>query len=710
MYRVRHRQLGEECLIKVRPHGLDDDPVVRERFHSRLGWFTRRVHGHLAQVFDVLQVPPSLAVLEVEAVEGPSLGEVIEDGGRRRGGALPLGLALRLADQCLAPVAHLHADGWVHGGLSPSKWVLRGRSPQGPPRLLLVDPGFARLVGAPDHTTAGGALLRKLRYQPPESFPGDAGPPTPAADVYALGLVLFELLTGRFPISGDNPSSLAAGHMLRPHLGFDAADPEHRLGPELRRTVSRCLAKQPEERYPTAAELRRALDLARSPALSTREAPGAGEAPGDGSKDPLTEDDVIALWLSADGSRAQTAVGFATRTLPAAERRAAARGLLERAREAVAAAEFTVARSLLKEGLKQAPEDPKLAAVLRQVERAAHTGQIEARRRRDLDAEVGKIEGAIRRGDAEAARGRLGEAGARFGGDPRLRDLGQRIDELDRRAAEASRERIERRAQAEALVERARRLSQTEDFEEALATLRQVRALVPDLEEARALSDSVKALIALRREEESKRHSRQRTCEEIRRLLEKGDPGAAMAALQKAVGRYGDREDLQELRYDIAQAFLAEDVDDPPPHAVAPPPPPPASSAPPPREAPAADPGPGKDRGPGKGVQDVSLRGLGGGTLPPPPTTVGGAERPGDAGPRTDGDGRGNVGGPSWLDWRTPRFWVLIVVLALLFAALGHQIATSHRDRPAPRLEVPEAQDVESPWRDDGRPAEPSNQ
>ena len=688
---ARHREMGDQCLVKVlrRPGNAD----LATALADRLPWLTRLSHPRLAQLYDVRTVESSHVVVEMEYVAGTSLDTLVADAvSRDEQAPLPVKTVFAVLDACLEAVDWLHGQGWHHGGLSPSKFRVR-REDGGEMSVRLVDPGVGRLLGAGERTTAGGLLAQRLRYTAPERFLGDMPEPTAAIDVYALGLVAYELFTGRYPIVGDSATALAAGHLMHPPLSFDETDPDDRLSEELRSLLREALAKEPERRPESVDDLRRRL----AAAAEVEARKGAEES------------DVLALLLDESGGAAVAdaagaeAVGDTMDVRPAgpsvetvdmsaardeAKRREGKekiRRLVKKAGDEVDRSNYTAALKLLREGLQYAPEEPKLVELLRQVESAARRQRAESQRRQKIDEEVRAVEALLEKGEESAARERLLDIEERMGADPRLAALLKALEPEEDLAESAGTRDARRRA--EDLVSKARRLSRSEDFSGARKALRQAVALDPEHSEAHTLSESVEALVELGKQEGKRREEAAEAEAEIRKLLELSDPGAAMARLNRAVARFGDLPDLQALRYEVARAFLEEDAvfesgdathvprlgrSEPQGEALSSAPSPPSSPAP--LTTPSAPP---QAQAP-KTVFDLELAGLGGDESAPPPGT--------DVVLAPDPVDRPNP----WLDLRDPRGLILLIVLLALVAFLGHWAATRGAEGDAAPPAVPE--------------------
>ena len=235
-YGIVHRavdlHLGRDVALKTLRH-RDDDPGAVERFEREARIAARLDHPGIVRVFGT-GVQDGLPWIAFELVDGAPLR-----------GPRPAPEARRLVARVAEAVAHAHARGVVHRDLKPANILL---GPDGP---VVADFGIARGPGEPPLTQTG-ELLGTPAYMAPEQLRGEVGRIGPAADVWALGVIFFELLTGRLPHDGASFVELSAQVLNDP--APEAPD----LEPELRMMLSRCLAKTPEER-PSAAELARSL-------------------------------------------------------------------------------------------------------------------------------------------------------------------------------------------------------------------------------------------------------------------------------------------------------------------------------------------------------------------------------------------------------------------------------------------------------------------
>jgi eukaryotic-like serine/threonine-protein kinase len=229
--------LGRAVAVKVftAPAG---QPDLVARFHREARTVAGLRHPNVVVVFDA-GIDQDVPYVVMELLAGPSL-----DGLLAQRGPLPAGLALGYAEQAAAGLAAAHAAGVVHRDIKPANLVLDSGD-----TLKVVDFGIASLAHASASLTASGTTVGTPAYLSPEQAAGR--PAEPRSDLYALGCVLYALLTGDPPFTGDHPVATAAQHLTT------AAPPveERRAGlpPVIGQLLAALLAKNPEDRPPDAA-------------------------------------------------------------------------------------------------------------------------------------------------------------------------------------------------------------------------------------------------------------------------------------------------------------------------------------------------------------------------------------------------------------------------------------------------------------------------
>jgi serine/threonine-protein kinase len=255
IYRVRHRLLDEVRVIKVmRPHAVADKDLKR-RFFDEARTATRLKHPNICQILDFALDDEGTAYLVMEFIEGVNLSELL---GVK--GPPGIALALEIAHQTLQALGYLHKKNVVHRDIAPDN-VMVSRTEDGKPLIKLVDLGIAKVADAPTEMTQTGVFLGKLRYASPEQFGAlEAGQRLDGrSDLYSLGVVLFELLTGVRPFSGESPPELLRAHLFSSPMPWTEADPMSRVPPELRATILKALEKKRDNRWASADEFDREI-------------------------------------------------------------------------------------------------------------------------------------------------------------------------------------------------------------------------------------------------------------------------------------------------------------------------------------------------------------------------------------------------------------------------------------------------------------------
>jgi serine/threonine-protein kinase len=246
VWRAVDRRLDRPVAVKLLRRELAADPAFVERFRREARAAGALSHANVAGVFDYGE-HDGQAFIVMELVEGENLAERLA-----RGGPLPWPRAVAIAEQVARALAAAHAHGLVHRDVKPAN-VLLGDGLD-PPTVKVTDFGIARS----DHSvtlTGTGALLGSAGYVAPEQASGARV--GPAADLYGLGCVLFEMVTGSPPYRGETAVALATQHVSAP-----VPNPRE-LRPELPGAVAaiilKALRKDPAERFPTAAAMADAL-------------------------------------------------------------------------------------------------------------------------------------------------------------------------------------------------------------------------------------------------------------------------------------------------------------------------------------------------------------------------------------------------------------------------------------------------------------------
>lgn len=250
VYRAYHPQLDRYVAIKV----LRSDLVEHEEFLAR---FRREAHAvsglrhpNIVQVFD-FDVQDELYYMVMELLEGNTLRAKLNEY-RTRGQRMPIPEILRILDDVLNGLGYAHGEGIIHRDIKPANIMLTKRG-----QAVVTDFGIAQIVGSTQYTVSG-ALMGTLSYMAPEQ--GLRGHCDSRSDVYSLGIVLYEMLTGYTPFDADTPLAILMKHLNDPLPLPSKMDPS--LPAVLEPIVLKALSKDPDDRYQSAAEMAATLQQA----------------------------------------------------------------------------------------------------------------------------------------------------------------------------------------------------------------------------------------------------------------------------------------------------------------------------------------------------------------------------------------------------------------------------------------------------------------
>jgi tetratricopeptide (TPR) repeat protein/tRNA A-37 threonylcarbamoyl transferase component Bud32/TolB-like protein len=257
VYEAEDQVLRERVALKTIRPDVANDPRTMERFLREVHLARSVTHPNVARTFDVFH-HESLAFLTMELLTGHTLAERLSKDGRMRPDE-----ALPLIEQMTAALTAAHEAGVVHRDFKSANVMLEPdeRRPGGV-RVVVTDFGLARRekpkAGGTVHAaplTQTEAVIGTPDYMAPEQIEGRAI--TPATDVYALGVVIYEMVTGEQPFEGDTPLSVALKKLKEAAPSPRRHVPD--LAPTWEKTILRCLERAPEDRFAAAGEVARAL-------------------------------------------------------------------------------------------------------------------------------------------------------------------------------------------------------------------------------------------------------------------------------------------------------------------------------------------------------------------------------------------------------------------------------------------------------------------
>jgi eukaryotic-like serine/threonine-protein kinase len=241
--------LRRRVAIKVlRPQFAADEDFVK-RFYSEAQHAAKLSHPNIVNVYDVGHEGETYFII-MELVDGSTLGEMIAQDGR-----IPEGVAIDFATQICAGLAYAHRQGLLHRDIKPANILVTQDDV-----VKLSDFGIARAVTTQTVTvTQPGMVMGSVFYLSPEQAQGLELAAT--SDLYSLGIVLYQMLSGTLPYTGESPITVALKHVSNPVPSLDAGDSE--ISPALAAIVHKLMQKDPAARFQSATEVAKALREAR---------------------------------------------------------------------------------------------------------------------------------------------------------------------------------------------------------------------------------------------------------------------------------------------------------------------------------------------------------------------------------------------------------------------------------------------------------------
>ncbi|HZF68579.1 MAG TPA: protein kinase [Gemmatirosa sp.] len=288
VYLARDLMLDRLVALKVLPAATVSDPVSRERFLREARTSALLSHPNIVPVYQADDVD-GVAYFAMAYVDGESVGDRIRDRGQ-----VPVADAVRILREVGWALAYAHARGVVHRDVKPENILLE----RGTGRALVTDFGIARRLDtfgdeASSRLTRDGHVLGTLHYVSPEQAVG--AELDGRSDLYALGVVGFQLLSGRLPFDDASGAGVLVAHATRPAPPLRRFAPH--VPPSLAAVIDRCLAKHPDDRFPSGEAFADALEqaLAVAPVASR---PGGTLLP-EGAPATVTEAQASAVWRRA---------------------------------------------------------------------------------------------------------------------------------------------------------------------------------------------------------------------------------------------------------------------------------------------------------------------------------------------------------------------------------------------------------------------------
>jgi tRNA A-37 threonylcarbamoyl transferase component Bud32 len=551
---VRHLQLGDQRVVKILRHDLIGDRAADEHFLRETRIAKRIKHANVAVLYDCSRLPEGSSYMVWEYSEGEDLQTRLRHEPR-----LEVGTAIDITIQTLKGLAAVHGAGVAHRDIRPDNLLLTTDT-SGKLRVKIIDLGLAWLYKSGDFSKleSAASVASKLAYSSPEQANVEGGrSPDHRSDLYSLGLVLYEMLSGTLPFEGSSPQGVFLKRLHAEPIPLLERVPEMEFAEQLDAILRQALERQPEARYANAVSFIQAL----------AEVPGVDESSAEGVDAAVAE---AAGW---EGNRLVQAVGLFERYLqenkpqlarmtldtieemaPEHPRLDELRGQLDDLqrsavdRERVKYVADSGRKALVEGDLRQAerwlemlgdmaPESTERRELAAELERWRE----EAVRDERIEAHRERLELLLAAGDWEKAERELDALSDLGVTRVTLQNYGQQLD--------TGREQEEETTRLEAFENEFRACCERTEWEAALAVARRLAASDLAPSRARAMSREVHE----RREEDRKKRAVRQGVEQLEAFLAAGDARGARTALRILVGLDPDFEGRGELEMRVKE-------------------------------------------------------------------------------------------------------------------------------------------------------------
>lgn len=246
VYQAEDKMLGRLVAVKMLHEGLASDALFVEQFWHEAHAAANLTHPNIVTVHDV-GLHDGRPYIIMEFVEGRTLKEIVRTY-TEQGAYMPVKRMLDLTIQTCLGIGYAHRSGLVHCDVKPHNVIVTPDE-----RVKVADFGIARAMSQASQQK--DVVWGTPQYFAPEQAAGEA--PTPASDVYSIGVMMFEMLTGRLPFDGEHPTAIALKHMQANPPSVSLFNPA--VPPQLENILLKVLSKEPAGRYRTAGQLGRIL-------------------------------------------------------------------------------------------------------------------------------------------------------------------------------------------------------------------------------------------------------------------------------------------------------------------------------------------------------------------------------------------------------------------------------------------------------------------
>lgn len=247
LYKVRHVHLGDFRVVKIRKAGIKSDETGMKRFVREAKLAAAIKHPNLASLFDFAQLDDGSFYMVNEFVDGMTIAEHIRAGGR-----FEIAQVLRVAEQALLALEAIHGAGIIHRDVASDNLMLAQNGEQ--TIVKLIDLGIAKTLDG-EGLTSTGYFVGKARYASPEQVnTQDPEPIDQRSDLYSLGIVLYEMLSGDVPFAGSTPAASVIKRLTSEVTQVPPRDASIVIDPNTEAIILKLLRRNREERFASAAD------------------------------------------------------------------------------------------------------------------------------------------------------------------------------------------------------------------------------------------------------------------------------------------------------------------------------------------------------------------------------------------------------------------------------------------------------------------------